>query len=85
MTDGDKLLTAKTEDLFRLCEKYAEPRFSGFLDGGETAFIEDNVVFPYGFNTMFFGGFHDSERKILGVFPNGPRLRKAFFRCRSLK
>lgn len=85
MTDGDKLLTAKTEDLFRLCEKYAEPRFSGFLDGGETAFIEDNVVFPYGFNTMFFGGFHDSERKILGVFPEWTEAEESLFPLSVLK
>lgn len=85
MTDGDKLLAAKTEDLFRLCEKYAEPRFSGFLDGGEMAFIEDNVVFPYGFNTMFFGGFHDSERKILGVFPEWTEAEEGLFPLSILK
>lgn len=85
MTDGDKLLAAKTEDLFRLCEKYAEPRFSAFLDGGEAAFIEDSVVFPFGFNTMFFGGFRGSERKILGVFPEWTDAEEGLFPLSILK
>lgn len=69
MTDKNELLLAKAEDLFKLCDKYAEPRFSKFLDGGELAYIEDKLFMPYGYNTLFFGGFPDSERKILGVFP----------------
>lgn len=85
MTDAYRLLAARTEDLFRLCEKYAEPRFSQFLDGGEAAYIEDNVVFPYGFNTMFFGGFHDSERRILGVFPEWIDAEEGLFPLSVLK
>lgn len=63
------LLKSKTEDLFRLCEKYSSARFSQFLDGGEIADIKRTVKFPYGYNTMFFGGHDDCERKIFGVFP----------------
>ena len=69
MTSEDKLLIAKTEDIVRLCEKYSCARFSQFLDGGEITFIEDNFSCPYGFNYMFYGGYGESERKILGVFP----------------
>lgn len=65
----NKILLSKTKDLFRLCEKYSTERFSAFMDGGELAFIEDNVTFPYGFNIMLFGGHPDSEKKMLGVFP----------------
>lgn len=79
MTDKDKLLTARTEDLFRLCEKYAAPRFSVFLDGGEKAYLEDNFRAPYGFNTMFFGGFSGSERTILGVFPEWTDAGESLF------
>lgn len=64
-----KILLAKTNDLFTLCEKYASARFSQFLDGAEAADIRDNMHFPYGYNVMFWGGYEDSERKILGVFP----------------
>ena len=64
-----KLLLAKTDDLFKLCERRSEAVFSDFLDGGERALIEDSHRMPYGYNTMFFGGYDGSERVILGVFP----------------
>lgn len=69
MTPEEKLLSAKTEDIVRLCEKYSCGRFSDFLDGGEAAFIETEFHFPYGCNYMLFGGFDGCERKMLGVFP----------------
>lgn len=69
MDNNDKILIARTEDLFALCEKYSSPVFSDFLDGAEQAVISDNVIFPYGYNTMFFGGFGEAEKRILGVFP----------------
>lgn len=70
MNSDDKLLAAKTEDLFSLCGRRCCAQFSDFLDGAEQAVIADNVVFPYGYNTMLFGGFDDAEKKILGVFPD---------------
>lgn len=85
MTDQDKLLLAKTEDLFTLCDKYAAPRFSQFLDGGEVAYIEDHFHFPYGFHAMFFGGFPDSERKILGIFPEWMDAEESLFPISVLK
>ena len=65
----DKLLIPKTEDLFRMCDRYAEPRFSPFLDGGEIARIEDELSVPYGYNVKWYGGAKSCERKMLGVFP----------------
>lgn len=64
-----KLLTAKIEDLFELCGKYCEARFSDFLDGAEQSIINREVVFPYGCSVMIYGGFPDAEKKIIGVFP----------------
>lgn len=69
MNTDKKLLLAKTEDLFTLCDKHCEAKFSSFLDGAETAVIEDDFSVPYGYNTMFFGGYEGAERKIFGVFP----------------
>lgn len=69
MDNDEKLLISKCEDLFRLCDKYCAPRFSDFFDGGEQALIWDKVVFPFEYNVMFFGGFDDAEKKIMGVFP----------------
>lgn len=69
MRTDNKLLFAKCDDLFTQCEKHCEPKFSSFLDGGETALIEDDFYVPYGYNTMFFGGYNGAERRIFGVFP----------------
>lgn len=69
MDADEKLLISKTEDLFRLCDKYASARFSDFLDGRELVTIRDNVIIPFDYNVMFFGGFSDAEKKIMGVFP----------------
>lgn len=86
MTDTDeKLLIARCEDLFSLCDKYCCPRFSGFLDGAEQALIQDKMVFPYGYNTMIFGGFADAEKKILGVFPEWMEANTEEFPIKCLK
>ncbi len=69
MNTDEKLLISKTEDLFRLCDKYSSARFSDFLDGAELATIEDKVVFPFDYNVLIYGGFGDAEKKIIGVFP----------------
>ncbi len=64
-----KLLEARVNDLFSLCEKHCQMKFSPFLDGGEAAFLKEEFYIPYGYNTMFFGGYDGAEREILGVFP----------------
>lgn len=69
MNIDSKLLKAKISDLFDLCDKHCEAKFSDFLDGGEVALLEDELQIPYGYNTMFFGGYDAAERKIFGVFP----------------
>lgn len=74
-----KLLKAKTSDLFDLCDKHCEAKFSSFLDGGEIAVIEDEFHIPYGYNTMFFGGYDMAERKIFGVFPEWQEARSEDF------
>ena len=69
METSDKLLISKTEDLFKLCDKYASPRFSDFLDGAELRVIKEKVFFPADYNVVFYGGFDDAEKIIMGVFP----------------
>lgn len=69
MKTDKKLLFAKCTDLFAQCEKHCEAKFSPFLDGGEIALLEDDFYMPYGYGTMFFGGYDGAERRILGVFP----------------
>lgn len=52
-TPLEKLLLSKTEDLFRLCDKYETARFSDFLDGAELATIADKAVIPVNYNSKF--------------------------------
>lgn len=72
MTEGNssRLFEAKIADLFRLCEKYASPRFSTFLDSAEQLAAGELTAQYYDFNCGFFGGYEGAQRKILGVFPS---------------
>ena len=79
MYTDTRLLKAKTEDLFRQCERHCEAKFSPFLDGGKIAFIEDHIKPEAGFNTMFFGGYDGAERKMYGVFPEWEEADKESF------
>lgn len=85
MTDNYKLLIAKTEDMIRLCDKYASPVFSDFLDGGEAAQLKSGFHFPYGYNCMFFGGCEDCERLVLGIFPEWEEANEDAFPISVLK
>ena len=64
MNTNHKLLIARINDLFSLCDKHCEMKCSDFLDGGELAVIEDEFQIPYGYNTLFFGGYENAERKV---------------------
>lgn len=85
MNYDKKLLAAKSEDLFRLCDKYCSARFSDFLDGAEQAIISDEIFFPPGFNVLVYGGFDDAEKKIIGVFPEWQEPCKSEFPIVCLK
>lgn len=67
--ENDKLFLSRIDDLFKLCTKYGAARFSAFLDGAQAAELNNSFKAPYGYNTMLFGGYEDSERKKFGVFP----------------
>lgn len=69
MDTDAKLIKAKIGDLFDLCDKHCEAKFSSFMDGAQIAVIEDEFRIPYGYNTMLFGGYDGAERRMMGVFP----------------
>ncbi|MBR0365625.1 MAG: hypothetical protein IJH94_02345 [Clostridia bacterium] len=85
MSGDDKLIIAKAEDLFSLCERRGAAVFSGFLDGAEQALIVDELIFPYGYNVMLYGGFDDAEKKIIGVFPEWEEPDSSAFPIRCIK
>ena len=65
---ADRLLTARLDDVIRLSDKYACPRFLGFLDERERAVAEtylkrQDAIF------RFYGGHTEAERVFVGVIP----------------
>lgn len=62
--DKSELLKRRALDAERLCERYAAPRFTGFLDEAEQAFLKNS--FPQG---VYFGGVKNAQRRVLGFFP----------------
>ena len=85
MTAEEKLLLAKTEDLFRLCDKYATPQFSAFLNEAEKAFIKKNIGERMGYNCCFFGGYNDAMRTVFGVFPEWESSELSSFPIKTIK
>lgn len=85
MNNEEKFLTAKTEDLFRLCEKYCEPQFSFFLNEAEQALIKREIGDRYGFNCRYFGGYDGALRSVLGIFPEWQEASVDDFPIKAVK
>lgn len=68
MDREEKQIAARTEDMFRLCDKYAVPRFSPFYNEAEMETVKAAAQ-RAGYNIAFFGGYDDAQRCMLGVFP----------------
>ena len=67
MTDDEKLLLRRAEDLAGLAEKYNTPRFSDFFDENEQAVICGGF---YNSGAVWFGGNIRCTRRMLGIFPD---------------
>lgn len=85
MNDLDKLLIAKTNDMYRLCDKHCTPQFSYFLNEAEQALIKNEIGNKYGYNCCYFGGFTDAQRKVFGVFPEWQEAEYNSFPIRAVK
>lgn len=68
MDREEKQITARVKDMFRLCDKYAAARFSPFYNEAEISAAK-TAAQSMGYNFVFFGGYADAQRCILGVFP----------------
>ena len=66
MTKEQELLAARLEDYSRLGQK--RPCFLGFLDEAHAAFCED-FLSRRRVSTLFWGGYEEAERVMLGFFP----------------
>lgn len=62
----ESILKARAEDAIRLSHK--GPRFIGFLDPSETAFLQAYLKYQRDASFRFWGGYQDAQRCMLGVF-----------------
>ena len=85
LANEQKLLLARTEDLYTLCDKYCCPRFSTFLDEAQQQDIMENIGQRSGYSSGFFGGYPAAQRKIFGVFPEWFTYSEADFLIKVLK
>lgn len=70
VSEEDALLRARVEDACHLCTVRSCPRFVGFLDEHQQA-VARAVLHEKGLSDfLFFGGYPEAERTILGVFPS---------------
>ena len=66
---ADALLLARLDDLVELSDKYASPRFYGFLDEREAS-VARAYLRKMGECVQFYGGHPEAERVLVGVFPS---------------
>lgn len=64
----DSLLSARLRDSLALSQK--RPCFLGFLDESEAAVCEDLLERQRDASFLFWGGYEEAERKLLGLFPD---------------
>ena len=61
----DKLLLSRAYDAIELSERRGVPRFLGFLNEHEAAFLKNNISSRL--DIGFYGGYPDAERVMLGA------------------
>ena len=67
-SDNDKLFLSQLDDAVYLCQQRQKPYFFPFLSERKQAVAKhylDSVCFS---TYSFFGGYDDSERKVLGLY-----------------
>ena len=62
------LLLARIRDLIKQSQHRSD--FLGFLDEAQAAVCEEHLKYEPGVRTMFWGGYEDAERRMLGAFPD---------------
>lgn len=68
--NDEHLLRARVADAEKLSDKTGSPRFVGFLDERERALCA-SWLRAAADRTVFYGGYAEAERTVLGVFPTG--------------
>jgi len=71
-SDDDKQLIAQLNDGIDLCLTRQKPYFMPFMSERKQALFLSELKKAYFDNYLFFGGYGDSERKMLGLFFDEP-------------
>lgn len=71
-SDDDKQLIAQLNDGIDLCLTRQKPYFMPFMSERKQALLLSELKKAYFDNYLFFGGYGDSERKMLGLFFDEP-------------
>lgn len=71
-SDDDKQLIAQLNDGIDLCLIRQKPYFMPFMSERKQALLLSELKKAYFDNYLFFGGYGDSERKMLGLFFDEP-------------
>lgn len=66
--ESQELLKAQLKDGLHISQK--RPFFLGFLDEAEAALCTDLLKREPGARYLFWGGYEEAERKLLGLFPD---------------
>lgn len=72
ISDRDKLFCSKLDDAVELCLTRQKPYFFSFISERKQVVAEDYLKSIYFENYAFFGGYENSERKVLGLFFDEP-------------
>ncbi len=65
-----KILLMRVEDMRARVDKIGIPAFIGFLGTAEISYVSSSLA-SSGCNYRFYGGYEDSDRCFLGIFPEG--------------
>lgn len=71
-SDDDKQLIARLNNGIDLCLTRQKPYFMPFMSERKQALLASKLKKAYFDNYLFFGGYDDSERKMLGLFFDEP-------------
>lgn len=85
VSNDEKLLIARCEDLFTQCDRNAVGRFSHFLNETEQSIIREIIGTRVDYSTCFFGGYSQAQRCIFGVFPAWQEVSESEFPISVLK
>ncbi|MBQ1390013.1 MAG: hypothetical protein IIY78_10390 [Clostridia bacterium] len=76
MTDEQKNTELLVRELVRLCEKRYEVCVSDFLNEGQQAYAKKALIEHGCKDYLFYGGYENSERNVLAVFPEYVEVQK---------